>query len=88
MLKPIISQQVKIEKTKRVSQQIESDATSPSLERSVTLEFIPTVTHGSNHVADQNTDEEEDQGQAMGNVHESLQLEESEEIHVSPVSLL
>jgi len=41
MLKPTISQQVEIEKTKGVSQQVESDATSPSLKRSVSLEIIP-----------------------------------------------
>ena len=68
MLKSTISQQVEIKKTKRVSQQVESDATSPSLERSVLLEIIPTVTQGSDHVADQDTDNDEDQGQAMGDV--------------------
>jgi len=41
---------------------VESDATSPSLERSVSLEIITTVTQGSDHVADQNTDDDEDQG--------------------------
>ena len=35
MLKPTISQQVEIEKTKGISQQVENEATSPSLERSV-----------------------------------------------------
>jgi len=51
---------------------VESDATSPSLERSVSLEIIPTVTQGSDHVADQDTDDDEDQGRAMGDVHESI----------------
>ena len=74
MLKPIISQQVKIEKIKRISQQIESDASSTSLERSVSLEIIPTVTQGSDHVADQDTDDDEDQGQVMGDVHESIAI--------------
>ena len=60
MLKPTISQQVEIEKTKGIMQQVESDATSPSLERSVSLEIIPTVTQGSDHVADQDTDNDED----------------------------
>jgi len=62
MLKPTISQQVEIEKTKGVSKQMESDATSPSLERSVSLKITPTVTQGSDHVADQDTDDDEDQG--------------------------
>ena len=52
MLKSTISQHVKIEKTKEVSQKEESDATSPSLERSVSLEIIPKVTHGSDQVAE------------------------------------
>ena len=60
MLKPTISQQV----TKGISQQVESYATSPSLERLVSLEIIPTVTHDSDHV--------EDHGQAMDDVHESI----------------
>jgi len=71
-LKPTISQQVEIEKTKGVSQQVESDATSPSLERSESLEITPTVTQDSDHVADQDTDNDEDQGQTMGDVHESI----------------
>ena len=62
---------------------MESDATSPSLERSISLEIISTVTHGSDHVADQDTDVDEDQGQVMGDVHDPLQLEKQEEIHVS-----
>ena len=62
MLKHTISQLVEIEKIKEISQQVESDATSPSLERSVSLEIIPTVTHGGDHVADQNVDDDEDQG--------------------------
>jgi len=60
MLNPIISQQVEIEKTKGISQQVESGATSPSLERSVSLEIMLTVTHGSDHVADQDIDDDED----------------------------
>jgi len=62
ILKPTISQQVEIEKTKGVSQQVKSDVTSPSLKRSVSLEIIPMVTQGSDHVAEQNADDDEDQG--------------------------
>jgi len=57
-----------------ISQQVESDATSPSLERSVLLEIIPTVAQGSDHVADQDTDNDEDQGQAISDVHESISV--------------
>ena len=52
ILKSTISKQVEFEKSKRISQQVESDATSPSLEKSVSLKIIPTVTLGSDHVAD------------------------------------
>jgi len=70
-----ISQQAEIEKTKGISQQVESDATSPSLERLVSLEIIPMVTQDSDHVADQDTDVDEDQGQAMSDVHEFIAVE-------------
>jgi len=46
MLKFTVSQQVEIARTKEVSQKVESDDTSPSLERSVSLEIIPKVTQG------------------------------------------
>ena len=39
---------------------MESDATSPSLERSVSLEIIPTVTQGSDQVAKQDAADDED----------------------------
>jgi len=68
MLKSTISQQVEIEKTKRVLQQVESDATLLYLERSLSLEIIPTVTQDSDHVTDQDTDDE-DQRHVIGDVH-------------------
>ena len=71
-MKPTISQQVEIEKTKEVSQQVESDATLLSLERSVSLEIIPTVTQDSDHIAEQDADDDEDQGQVICDVHESV----------------
>ena len=75
MLKPTISQQVEIEKTKGISHQVESDATLPSLKRSVSLEIIPTVTQGNDHVAEQDAaDDDEDQGQAMGDIHKSIAI--------------
>ena len=72
MLKPTISQQVEIERTKEVSQQVESDATPPSLERSVSFEIIPKVTQGSDQLAEQDADDDEDQEQVMVDVHESI----------------
>jgi len=53
---------------------VESDATSLSLERSVSLEIIPTIIQGSDYVADQDADIDEDQGQVMGDVHESIAI--------------
>jgi len=88
MLKSTISQQVEIEKTKRVSQQVERHATSPSLERSVSLEIIPTVTQDSHQVAEQDVDDDEDQGQEMGDVHESIAVGRPRRIHVNLVGSL
>ena len=70
------------------SQQVESDATSSSLERSISLEIIPTVTQGSAHVADQNIDDDEDQRQVMVDVHESIAAGRTKEIHVCLVGSL
>ena len=47
---------------------MESDVTSPSLERSVSFEIIPSVTQGGDQVAEQNVDDDEDQGEVMGNI--------------------
>ena len=68
MMKPTNTQQVESEKTKRISQQVESDAISPSLERLILLEIIPAVTKCGDHVADQDIDDNENQGHVMGNV--------------------
>ena len=46
------------------------------------------MTQSGDHVADQDTDDNEDQGQAMGDVHEFIELEEPEEIHISLVGSL
>ena len=51
---------------------MKSDATSSSLDRIVSLEIIPVMTQGSDHVANQDADNDEDQGQTMGNVQESI----------------
>jgi len=53
---------------------VESDTTSPSLERSVLLETISTGTQGGDYVADQDTDYNENQGQAINDVHESITI--------------
>ena len=72
MMKPTDSQLVESKRTDRISQQMESDAISPYLERSISFEIIPVVTQASDHVADQDVDDDEDQGQAMGDVREFI----------------
>ena len=52
MMKPEDSQQVESKKTEEISHQVESDVTSPSLERSVSFETIPMVTLDGGPVAD------------------------------------
>ena len=54
------------------SQHVETDATSPSLERSISFEIILVVTQGGDRVADQDVDDDEDQEQKMGDVQESI----------------
>jgi len=56
---------------------VESDATSPSLERSASFEVTPSVTQGDDQVAEQDADNDEDQGQVMGNVQESIAVEKT-----------
>ena len=51
---------------------MESDATSPSLKRSVLFQVISSVTQGDDQVAEQDAYNDEDQGHAMGNVRESI----------------
>jgi len=58
--------------TDRILQQVSSDATIPSLDRSVSFEIIPVVTQNGNHIADQDADDDEDQGHAIGDVQESI----------------
>jgi len=89
MVKPTNSQQVESQTTDRILQQVESDVTSPSLNRSVSLEVIPSVTQGGDQVAEQDDDnDDEDQGQVLGDVQKSIALKESGEIHVRLVSSL
>ena len=54
------------------SQQVESDATSPSLERPISFEITSSVTQGDDQIAEQDVDNDEDKEQAMGNVQESI----------------
>jgi len=60
MMKPTNSKQVESEKTEGISQQMKSDATSSFLERSISLEIIPAVTHGGDHIANEDANDDED----------------------------
>ena len=51
MVKPTNSQQMESEKIKGISQQVESDATPSSLNKTVLLEITPTVAQGNDHVS-------------------------------------
>ena len=71
-MKPTGSQQVESKTTDMISQQVVSDATS-SLNISVSFEIIPAVTHGGDHVVDQDAaDDDKDQGQAIGDIQELI----------------
>ena len=59
MMKPMDSQQVESDKTSRIWQQVESDATLSFPDRSVSFEITPEVTQDGDHVADED-DEDED----------------------------
>ena len=74
MVKPTDSQQVKSQTTDRILQQVESDAIPPSLDISVSFETKSSVTQGGNHVAEQDADDDENQGHAMGNVQEFIAI--------------
>jgi len=51
MVKPIDSQQVETQTIDRILQQVKSDATSSSLDISVSFEDLPLVTQDSDQVA-------------------------------------
>jgi len=53
---------VESKKTIRISQQVESDATTPLIDSSVLFGITTKVTKGGDHVADEDTDDDEDQG--------------------------
>ena len=62
--------------TGKILQHVESDATSPSLDRSVSFEVIPSVTRGGDLVAEQNVDgDNEDQEQTIDNVQKFITVE-------------
>ena len=68
MIKPTDSQLVESKNTTEVSQWVESYATPRTPVSSISFEIPPTVTHDENDVADEDTEDIENQGQVMGQV--------------------
>ena len=68
IVKSMNSQQMESEKTNRISQQVESESTPPSPDSSMSFEITPKVIQDDDHVADKGADDDEDQGQVMGDV--------------------
>jgi len=58
--KPTDSQRVESEKIKRIPQQIENNATPPSIDSSVSFEITPEMTQGDDHIADEDADDVKD----------------------------
>ena len=75
MLKPKVSQQVETSKTKEVSQQVENDANSPSLESSASVRIISRMTQCNDQAVEEDAEVEEGQEQVMGNVPDSTAVE-------------
>ena len=88
MVKLTNSKQVKSKKTRGISQQVESDATSSYLDKTISLKIIPAVTQGIDHVADQDADNDEDQGQAMGDVQKFIEVGRGCKNPHKPIGLL
>ena len=59
MVKPTDSQQMESEKTNMISQQVESGATLPSPDKSISFKITPEVTHGVDHVVNEDVDDED-----------------------------
>jgi len=75
MMKPTDSQQVESKKTYRIPQHMESDATAPFLDRSVSFEIIATVAQCDDQAANQDAKDDKDQLQAMSDVQKSITVE-------------
>jgi len=87
MVKPMDSQWMKSEKINRISQQVEGEATLLSSDRSVSFEITLEVRQNGDHVADEDADDDEDQGQIMRDVQDSA-VGRTQKIHVSPFGSL
>ena len=71
IVKPMNSQQMESEKIKRISQQMESDASPPSPNSSVSFEITREVPRDGDHVAYEDANDDEDQEYVMGEVQDS-----------------
>jgi len=64
---------------------VESDATPPPPDRTISFEITLAVTQGGDHVAYHDAEDDGDQEYAMGDNQEFIALEEPGEIYMSPV---
>jgi len=76
------------EKTNLISQHVESDATPPPPDRTISFEFTPEAAQSADHAADENADDDEDQRPVIGDVQDSIVVGSTRRNHVSPVSSL
>jgi len=75
MMKPTSSQPVESGQTNEVSQWVNSDTTPRPLDILISFEFSPEVTHDEDHVDDEDTEDVENQGSEMGQVHDPIAAE-------------
>jgi len=87
MVKPMNSQQLESEKTKRIMHQVENDTTSPSQDKTISFKITTEVTQGGDHIVDKDTDDDEDQGPVMGTVQDSIAIKRTRR-YVSPLGSL
>ena len=71
MKKPTDSQQVKSEKTNRISQQLENDTTLSFPDSLVSFEITTKVIQSGDHIADEDADDE-NQGQVVCDIQDSI----------------
>ena len=74
---------VKSEKITRISQQVESDATPPTQDSSVSFHITPDMTRGDDQ-ADEDVDDIDDQGQVMSDVQDFTAVGKTCLLYTSP----
>ena len=70
------------------SKQMESDATPPSPDNSVSFKIILEVTQVDDHVANEDANDDENQRQVMGDARDSIALGRDQRNPCKPVNLV